>query len=244
MAENGATRTETFPVGIVGVGLAERDAAGPGRRAAAAAAERRACRHRQAASAPERPGQGHRRDPLHRRRRAAGHAVRPHPALAPRARRGARHRHVRGRARSAGARDRSRNPPRRSGACGRSLCRAAGRRDRGDLDGRGGRGAAPHPRRLQAAALRRRSRRGAPAGIGESLRCGVRAGKFGRERSSRRPACRSTATCAGPPRRAAATSRRASPTRTSSSKANTARRCRRIAAWSRTASSPIGAPKA
>ena len=59
----------------------------PGRRAAAVAAQRRACRHRQAASAPERPGQGHRRDPLYGRRRAAGPAVRTHFALAPRARR-------------------------------------------------------------------------------------------------------------------------------------------------------------
>ena len=44
----------------------------------------------------------------------------------------------------------------------------------------------------------------------------------------------------GPAGRAAATLGRALRARTSSSRANTARRCRRIAAWSRTASSPIG----
>ena len=60
------------------------DAAGPGRRTAAAAAERRACGHRQALSARQRPSQGHRRDPFHGRRRPSGHAVArilrsPHP---------------------------------------------------------------------------------------------------------------------------------------------------------------------
>ena len=62
-----------------------------------------------------------------------------------------------------------------------------------------------------------------------------------RANSSRRPACRSTATCAGRLRRAAATSRKVLPPRTSWSIASTARRSRHIAAWSPTASSPTGA---
>ena len=244
MAENGAMRTETFPVGIVGVGLAEETRQVPAGeppplppnaelavigkpypRANGRAKVTGAIRFTVDVALP-------------------GHAVRPHPPVAPCACRGARHRHGCSRARSAGARDRPRGRPRRSGAFGRSLCRPARRRHRGDLDGRGGRGAASRPRRLQAASLRRRSRRGAPAGSRQKSttrepRPGVR-----RANSSRRPACRSTATCAGRLKRAAATSRKVSPPRTSWSRASTARRSRRIAAWSRTASSPIGAPTA
>ena len=52
-------------------------------------------------------------------------------------------------------------PLERPGARRGALCRTARRRDRGDLDGCGRRGARPHSRRLQAFAFRRRSGRGA-----------------------------------------------------------------------------------
>ena len=95
---------------------------------------------------------------------------------------------------------------------------------------------------LQTAALRRRSRRGATAGIGQSLRSGVRAGKFGRrDRRAGGPAGRRQCARARPgaPRRCRAGLRRA---RRRRGWRIPHARCRRIAAWSRTGSSPIGAP--
>ena len=244
MVENGAMRTETFPVGIVGVGIAEQTRQVP------------------AGEPPPLPpnaelaviGKPYPRDNGRAKVTGAirftvdvalpGHAVRPHPPVAPSACRGARHRHGCRRARPAGARDRARGRPRRSDAFGRSLRRPADRRRRGDLDGRGGRGAgvssASITSRFPSSSIStRRAGRSRQKSTTREPRLGVR-----QANSSRRPACRSTATSAGRLKRAAATSRKGSPPRTSWSRASTAPRSRRIAAWSPTASSPIGAPTA
>ena len=220
-------------------------AAGPARRAAAAAAECRARGDRQAGAAAGRPRQGHRRNALHRGHHTARHAARPDSALA------LPHAQVRGDRHSAAARHpgvravmlvaRPDDPASR----GRALCRRAGRRGRRRFHGGGRRGAAPDPRRLQATAVRRghgqgaRSRRAArsttalrrppailrafPLRAGLPLNGNVR----GPATDSRGDAAQGL--CAKP---------------TSSSRASIAPRCRPIAAWSRTRSSPIGGPTA
>lgn len=140
-----------------------------------------------------------------------------------------------------GARDRARNQTRRPGAgCG-PLRGPARRRGRGDLDGGGGGGAPAHSRRLQAAALRRRHGRSAPAKRRQVYDRGL-AREAPQANSSPRRGCLSKATCAARPARAAATSLRGWRAPPPSSKANIAHRSRRIAAWSRTALSPIGSP--
>src|SRR5271166_3673866 len=169
MDESGATRTEVFTVGVVGVGFADETRQVP------------------AGEPPPLPpnaelaviGKPHPR--LNGRAKVTG-AIRFTVDVAPQGMLFARilrsphpHAEVRAIDTSAAARDRAR----RSGACDRSLRRSARRRAGRDFYGGGGRGAASRPRRLQAARLRRRSRRGAAVGIRESLRSWGRAGKFG-----------------------------------------------------------------
>ncbi len=122
----------------------------------------------------------------------------------------------------------------------RALCRRAGRRGRRRFDGRRRRGAAPHPRRLQTAALRRGHGQGARAdGAARSMTPLRRPRAIPRVSRAARPAAQRQCARTGN-RSAAAMWRKASRKPMSSSKANIAPRCRPIAAWSRTRSSPIG----
>ena len=152
MAENSAMRTETFPVGIV-----ER------RPASRSRGRSRRTSRRRCPPTPSSPSSANRMPRLNGRAKVTG-AIRYTVDVAPqgllfgrilrsplrRTPRCAPIDYPRRRARSAGARDRSRRQPRRPGVFGGSLCRPAGRRGRGDLDGGGGGGASPHPRRLSS----------------------------------------------------------------------------------------------
>ncbi len=94
----------------------------------------------------------------------------------------------------------------------RALCRRAGRRRRRHLAGGGGDGAAPDPRRLRAAAVRRRHGRRARSRTrrGRSRRASVARHSSPAARAPART-CRSTAMCAARKRQRAATPPRASP---------------------------------
>ena len=84
MASDGTTRAEKFPIGIASVGLGEVERQMPVDEPPPLPPNAELCGDRQGDAAAERPRQGHRRNPLHRRRRAARHAARPNPALAAR----------------------------------------------------------------------------------------------------------------------------------------------------------------
>ena len=193
-------RTEKFPFGIAGVGLSEIERRIPADEPPPLPVNSALKVIGKPVRTPGRARQGHRRRAVHRGRQAARAAARAHPALAAAA--------------CAGAGDRCRRrrtPARRARRAGdradgrrAALCRCARRGGRGNDTGRGGRGAAPDPRRLRAAAVRRRSGRRAAAerAAGLSGRRSTAAGRRGDSRRAR--TCRLPATCAGRKRRAAA----------------------------------------
>ena len=218
-------------------------AAGSRRRAAAAAAQQRARRDRQVVPAPERPRQGHRRDALHRRHRAARHAARPRSALAA----------CRMRWCAPSTCRRRRAIP----ACARSLPIADPTtiRTRATLRYVGAPVAAVAAVSMAAAeealhlirvdyqalpfvvAWTRRAIAGAPLVHDETTAPAGHPSGFPAAGESAAERQRARARH----RQARRRRRKASPRPTSSSRANTAPRCRPIAAWSRTPSSPIGA---